>query len=91
MKRIKQQALQKFGEVVRYAKQHGVEKAAVAFGLTVASIEQALAALPTEAAAAFTGMSGNVTDVSAALWPVVAAVISLFFLVKLVKRGANKA
>lgn len=78
-------------QIAMYAKQHGIGKAAAVFGVTVLAVQNAVAALPTEAAAAFTSMSTNVTDVSGALWPVVAAVISLFFLVKIVKRGASKA
>lgn len=49
------------------------------------------AALPTEAANAFTTVSTNVTDIFAAVWPIVATVTGGFILVKLFKKGANKA
>lgn len=51
----------------------------------------ASAALPTEATAAFTALSGNVTDVIASVWPILAAVVGGFALMKLFKKGANKA
>lgn len=50
----------------------------------------AQAALPIEATAVFTSLSGTVTDVSAAVWPIVGAVMILFLTIKLVRRGANK-
>lgn len=49
------------------------------------------AALPAEATAAFTALSGNVTDVLAAVWPIVTLATGGFILVKLFKKGANKA
>lgn len=54
-------------------------------------ITSAHAALPTEATAAFSAISGNVTDVLAAMWPIVALATGGFVLVKLFKKGANKA
>lgn len=54
-------------------------------------IGSAHAALPTEATAAFSTISGNVTDVLAAMWPIVALATGGFVLVKLFKKGANKA
>jgi hypothetical protein len=48
------------------------------------------AALPTEATAVFTSLSGTVTDVSAAIWPIIGAVMILFLTIKLVKRGGNR-
>jgi hypothetical protein len=51
----------------------------------------AQAALPTEAAAAFTTISGNVTDILAVVWPIVITMTSGFILIKLFKKGANKA
>lgn len=62
-----------------------------AAGIVGASIASAHAALPTEATAAFTTISGNVTDVLAAMWPIVALATGGFVLVKLFKKGANKA
>lgn len=59
--------------------------------LIIGSVASAHAALPTEAAAAFTAISGNVTDVLAAMWPIVALATGGFVLVKLFKKGANKA
>jgi len=49
------------------------------------------AALPTEAAAAFTAISGNVTDILAVVWPIVTVMTGGFVLIKLFKKGANKA
>jgi len=60
-------------------------------GLVTGAIGSAHAALPVEATAAFTTISGNVTDVLAAMWPIVALATGGFVLVKLFKKGANKA
>lgn len=49
------------------------------------------AALPAEAAQAFTDISTAVTDVLAAVWPIAAAVMAGFITLKLVKKGAGKA
>ena len=57
----------------------------------VAASTLASAALPTEATAAFTTLSGNVTDILAAIWPILAAVVGGFTLIKLFKKGASKA
>lgn len=62
--------------------------ALVALMLAAASAQ---AALPAEATAAFSAISGNVTDVLAAMWPIVALATGGFVLVKLFKKGANKA
>lgn len=48
------------------------------------------AALPAEATAVFTSLSGTVTDVGAAIWPIIGAVMILFLTIKLVKRGGNR-
>lgn len=55
----------------------------------LAFVEQALAALPAEATAAFTTLSGNGTDILTALWPIVATLTGGFVLIKLFKRGAG--
>ena len=47
------------------------------------------AALPAEASSAFTTLSGNVTDILAAIWPIVAAVVGGFALIRLFKRGGS--
>ena len=47
------------------------------------------AALPTEATAAFTAVSGNVTDIFAAIWPIIATVVAGFVLIKLFKKGTS--
>lgn len=60
-------------------------------GLMSGVIASAHAALPSEATAAFSAISGNVTDVLAAMWPIVALATGGFVLVKLFKKGANKA
>ena len=49
------------------------------------------AALPTEATAAFNGLSTNVTDIFTAIWPILAAVVGGFALIKLFKKGASRA
>jgi hypothetical protein len=64
-------------------------KQLVALGLMVVA-GVANAALPTEATAAFTTLSTNVTDVLAATWPVFALSVGGFALFKLVKRGVGK-
>ncbi len=51
----------------------------------------AQAALPTEATAAFTSVSGNVTDIVAAVWPILGTVTAAFALFKLFKRGVSRA
>lgn len=64
---------------------------ALAVGFAVgATATVAMAALPTEATAAFTSLSGAVTDILAAAWPVIAAVVVGFVTIKLFKRGGNK-
>lgn len=60
-------------------------------GLLTGVVASAHAALPSEATTAFTVISGNVTDVLAAMWPIVALATGGFVLVKLFKKGANKA
>lgn len=49
------------------------------------------AALPTDAAAAMTALSGNVTDMLGAVWPIVILSVGGFALIKLFKKGASKA
>lgn len=58
--------------------------------LTVAMTNQAMAALPAEATAAFTGIADNVTDILAVLWPIVASLTGGFVLISLFKKGASK-
>lgn len=57
---------------------------------TMGLVASAHAALPTEATSAFTALSGNVTDIFAAIWPIVAAVTGGFVLIALFKKGASK-
>lgn len=49
------------------------------------------AALPAEASAAFTSLSGNVTDILTEIWKIVPVAVGGFVLVRLFKKGANKA
>ena len=63
----------------------------VVSGALVGFIPAAHAVLPAEATAAFTEISSNVTDILAAIWPIVALVVGGFVLIKLFKKGANKA
>ena len=50
----------------------------------------ASAILPTEASTAFTTLATNVTDIIAAVWPILAAAGGGFVLFKLFRRGMNK-
>ncbi len=49
------------------------------------------AALPAEATSAFTALSGNLTDIFAAVWPILAISVGGWTLIKLFKKGAGKA
>jgi len=49
------------------------------------------AALPTEATAAFTALTTNVSDITSAVWPILASVVGAFALMKLFKKGAGRA
>lgn len=51
----------------------------------------AQAALPTEATAAFTSLTGYVTDIFAAIWPIIGLTVGGFALIKLFKKGASRA
>jgi len=50
----------------------------------------AMAALPTEAATAFTTLGTNVDDIVAAVWPILASAVGAFVLFKLFRRGMSK-
>lgn len=67
-----------------------IKSGLVAVGVLAVS-GAAQAALPAEATAAFTTLSGDVTDILAAVWPIVALSVGGFTLVKLFKKGASKA
>ena len=49
------------------------------------------AALPTEATAAFTSLSDNLTAIFALVWPILATAVGGWTLMKLFKKGAGKA
>lgn len=49
------------------------------------------AALPADATAAFTTLQGNLTDIFAAVWPILAMSVGGWALIKLFKKGAGKA
>lgn len=66
-------------------------RAALVAGLGILATASAHAALPPEAAAAFVSIQDNVTDVLAVVWPIVVAMTGGFILIKLFKKGANKA
>lgn len=68
-----------------------MEKRIVFGALMAIGTVAAHAALPTEATAAFTSLSGSVTDVLAEVWKIVPVVVGGFMLVKLFKKGASKA
>lgn len=70
--------------MIRYIQVFFATLFALAFGT-------AHAALPTEATAAFTTLSTSVSDILSAIWPIVAAVVGGFALIKLFKKGANRA
>jgi len=74
-----------FGKIKKY-----LVAGLTAVGLMAVSVS-ANAALPTEATAAFTALSGNVTDILAAVWPIVTLAVGGFVLIKLFKKGASKA
>lgn len=61
--------------------------AALALGM----VSSAMAELPPEATAAFTSVKTDATDMIAAGWPLLVAVTVGFVLMKLFKRGVNKA
>lgn len=48
------------------------------------------AALPAEATTAITTIGGNVTDMEAAVWPVIGSVVAALILIKLFKRFSSK-
>lgn len=58
--------------------------------LAVGVIDSAMATLPADATAAFGTITTNVTDVLAAVWPIVALATGGFLLIRLFKKGANK-
>lgn len=71
-----------------------VERASTACGLGVLGMlmaAEANAALPADATSAFGTITTNVTDVLAAVWPIVALSVGGFLLIRLFKKGANKA
>jgi len=82
--------MNKMRSIRRAAERHAAKLGLVG-AAALAFVENAMAALPTEATAAFATISGNVTDVLAAMWPIVALATGGFVLVKLFKKGANKA
>lgn len=49
------------------------------------------AALPAEAVSAFDAIEAHVTDILAVMWPIVTLITGGFILIKLFKKGANKA
>lgn len=59
-------------------------------GLVLLGVSSAHAALPAAATAALTDIGTAVDDVEAGIWPVIAASLVVFGIIKLVKRGANK-
>lgn len=61
---------------------------AVATG-TLTLVQSAHAALPTEATAAFSTVSGNVNDIFTAVWPIVGTVVGGFVLIRLFKKGTG--
>jgi len=71
-----------FGKVGRMAGAVG--------GLVLLGVSSAQAALPAAATAALTDIGTAVDDVEAGIWPVIAASLVVFGIIKLVKRGASK-
>lgn len=64
----------------------------IAIGMMLSMLAAfAHAALPTEATAAFTSLSDNLTSIFAAVWPIVATAVGGWALIKLFKKGAGKA
>ena len=62
----------------------------VAAGVGASVAAHATSTLPAEATAAFGTLTTNVADILSAVWPIVAAVVSGFVLIKLFKKGAAK-
>jgi hypothetical protein len=60
-------------------------------GAVLLFAENARAALPPDAEAAFTAIKGNMTDTLGAVWPIVILGTGGWILIKLFKKGANKA
>jgi hypothetical protein len=60
-------------------------------GALLAGSVAAHAALPAAATTALTDLTGNVTDILAAIWPIVALSVGGFALIKLFKKGAARA
>lgn len=65
-------------------------RAAGATGLLALGVSSAHAALPVPATDAISAISTGVTDVEAAVWPVIGAAIVAGVVIKLVKRFSNK-
>lgn len=64
--------------------------AAAGFTVMGAVSAGAQAALPTEATSAISAISGNVTEMESAVWPVIGAVVAAMVLIKLFKRFSAK-
>jgi len=60
-------------------------------GLMSGVVASAHAALPAEATAAFGTISSNATDVLALVWPITVLFTGGFILLRMFKKGANKA
>lgn len=64
----------------------------VIFGMLLMMVAAfARAALPTEATAAFTSLSDNLTAIFSLVWPILATAVGGWTLMKLFKKGASKA
>ena len=68
-----------------------VLKVAAATGLLPAAVVDAMAALPPDVTGAFTAATDNWTSMSPLIWGLVTAITGGFFLIKLFKKGLNKA
>jgi len=70
--------------------QHAKKLGGALTAMVLLGVQSAHAALPTAAAAAFTDLSGVIDDVETAAWPLIAASLVVFGIIRLVKRGARQ-
>jgi len=82
--------MNKLRSIRRAAERHAAKLGLVG-AAALAFVENAQAALPAEATAAFTTINGNLTDIFAAVWGIAAIATGGWVLLKLFKKGANKA
>lgn len=83
--------MNKYKSQVEYYRARCSDKAAVVGAAILGASVSAHAELPAAATTAFTSIGTAVTDVLAAVWPIVGLSVAGFGLIKLFKKGAGKA